>query len=126
MASYIITISCILIHRLRGSRLPPTRFSLGKHGVWVNIFALIYLTPVFIFSFFPVSPNPTPSSMNWACAMVGGVALLATVYYVIWGRKTYTPPNEVVEDYIKRNEDQDMPTSSEKEVSGGVAEESVD
>ena len=64
--------------------------------------------------------------MNWACAMVGGVALLATVYYVIWGRKTYTPPNEVVEDYIKRNEEQDMPTSSGKEMSGGVAEESVD
>ena len=51
---------------------------------------------------------------------------MATVYYVIWGRKTYAPPNETVEDYIKRNEDQDMPTSTEKEVSGVVAEEIVE
>jgi hypothetical protein len=55
--------------------------------------------------------------------MVGGPIVLATVYYIIWGRKTYSPPNETVEDYMERYEA--ATASSEKEVIGGVAEESV-
>jgi hypothetical protein len=80
--------------------------------------------PIFIFSFFPAAPNPTASSMNWACVLVGGLVLLATIYYIIWGRKTYTPPVETIEDYIKGY--QISTTSSEKEGSGGLAEESVE
>jgi choline transport protein len=125
MASYAITISCVLMHRLQGRPLPHARYSLGRWGVLVNILSLIYLGPIFIFSFFPPAPNPTPVTMNWACALVGGVALLATVYYIVWGRKTYTPPKETIEDYIKRYEETTT-TSSEKEVSGGLAEESVE
>jgi hypothetical protein len=59
--------------------------------------------------------------MNWGIAMVGGVILLATVYYIIWGRKTYTPPNETIEDYMER-----YGTGSENEVSSGVVEVSVE
>jgi hypothetical protein len=52
--------------------------------------------------------------------MVGGIALLATVYYIIWGRRTYLPPNETVEDFISRYEA--TTASIEEEVSGGVEE----
>jgi hypothetical protein len=38
--------------------------------------------------------------MNWSSAMYGGIIILATIYYVIWGRKQYTPPEETIEDYI--------------------------
>jgi len=62
--------------------------------------------------------------MNWACVMVGGLVLLATIYYIIWGRKQYTPPAETIEDYIKAY--QTSTTSSEKEGSGGLVEESVE
>jgi hypothetical protein len=126
MSSYAITIGCILMHRLQGRQLPPARYSLGKWGVLVNSCALIYLLPFLIFSFFPGGPNPTPANMNWACVMVGGVTLLATIYYAIWGRKTYAPPNETIEDYITRSKDQDVSTSTDKEASGVVAEEIVD
>jgi amino acid transporter len=121
MVSYAITISCVLMHRLQGRPLPHARYALGKWGILVNTCALIYLIPVFIFSFFPAAPNPTPVNMNWACVMVGGVTILATIYYVVLGRKTFTPPNEIIEDYIKRNQDV---STSEKEVNGGIAEES--
>jgi hypothetical protein len=123
----MITISCILLHRLQGRKLPYARYSLGKWGIFANIVALIYITPIFVFSFFPSAPKPTAASMNWAILMVGGVALLATIYYIILGRKHYSPPNETVEDYIQRA--QAGTTSSGKEVRGGltekVAEESV-
>jgi amino acid transporter len=111
------------MHRLQGRPLPHARYSLGKWGIFVNSVALIYLTPVFLFSFFPPVPNPTPDNMNWACVMAGGVFLLATVYYVIWGRKTYTPPKETIEDYIKRSQDTMTP---EKEASSGVIEKSIE
>jgi hypothetical protein len=63
--------------------------------------------------------------MNWASAMVGGVALLATIYYIVWGRKTYTPPNETTEDFIERYEATSV--SLEKGgVNSGLAEESVE
>ena len=123
LASYAITISCILLHRLQGRRLPHARYSLGKWGTLINICALIYITPVFIFSLFPPTPNPTPETMNWACVMVGGVVLLATLYYIIWGRKTYSPPNETVEDYIKQHQ---ATTSAEVVASGEVIEERVE
>jgi hypothetical protein len=61
--------------------------------------------------------------MNWSCAMVGGIILFATVYYVIWGRKTYSPPKETIEDYIQRYQATGPSPSLEKDVSGEVVEE---
>jgi amino acid transporter len=102
LASYTITITCILLHRVQGRRLPESRYTLGKWGTLINLLALVYIIPVFIFSFFPPTPNPTPITMNWAVVMVGGTIVLATAYYIIWGRKTYTPPTETIEDFMDR------------------------
>jgi uncharacterized membrane protein (DUF485 family) len=93
----------------------------GKWGILTNIVALVYITPLFLFSFFPGAPKPTPNTMNWAIVMAGGVIVLATVYYIIWGRKTYTPPNETIEDYMERYEA--TTASSEKAVDSSVVEE---
>jgi amino acid transporter len=102
LSSYAITIGCILLRRLQGHQLPHARFSLGKWGVLVNSVALIYIAPIFVFTFFPPAPNPTTDIFNWGCVMVAGVVILATIYYMIWGRKTYTPPNDTIEDFIER------------------------
>jgi amino acid transporter len=114
LASYTITIACILLHRIQGRRLPEARYALGKWGTLINLLALVYIIPIFIFSFFPPTPKPTPITMNWACVMVGGTVVLATGYYVVWGRKTYTPPTETIEDFMDRYQ---TSTSSEKEAS---------
>ena len=123
ITSYTITISCVLFHRLQGRSLPKSRYSLGKWGTLVNILALIYLTPILVFSFFPGAPKPTPINMNWAIVMVGGVILLATVYYIIWARKSYTPPTETIEDYMKRYLET---ATSEKEESVEVVESNLE
>jgi amino acid transporter len=102
LSSYTITIACMLLHRLQRRPLPPARFSLGKWGVLINVVALIYTVPIIIFSFFPSTTNPTPATMNWAIVMVGGPIILSTIYYIVWGRKTYTPPVETIEDYVER------------------------
>jgi hypothetical protein len=123
VASYMITISCVLLHRLQGNRLPQSRYSLGKWGGVVNCLALLYVTPIFVFSFFPAAPQPTAVTMNWAIALVGGIALLATIYYIIWARYTYSPPDDTVEDYIQRFNA--TSASSEKEGSAAFADEKV-
>jgi len=121
LASYTITITCVLLHRIQGRRLPEARYTLGKWGALINVLALVYIIPILIFSFFPPTPNPTPITMNWAIVMVGGTTVLATAYYVVWGRKTYTPPIETIEDFMDRNQ---TSTSSEKEASAVDVEES--
>ncbi|RMZ86505.1 hypothetical protein DV736_g6267, partial [Chaetothyriales sp. CBS 134916] len=46
LTSYYITTCCIIYHRLKGPPLAPRRWSLGKEGLWANITALCFLTPV--------------------------------------------------------------------------------
>jgi choline transport protein len=123
LASYAITISCVLLHRLQGRKLPHARYALGKWGILINIVSLIYVIPILVFSFFPAAPKPTAATMNWAILMVGGVALLATIYYILWGRKQYSPPTDTVEDYVLRTQ---TGTTSEKEASGGVVEKEAE
>ncbi|KAK0309225.1 hypothetical protein LTR01_004332 [Friedmanniomyces endolithicus] len=90
MSSYILTISCVVYRRLSGQPLPSRRWSLGRAGMPINIAALVFLTPLFVFAFFPLATPVTPASMNWGIAMFGGVIVLATIYYAVEGRKSYT------------------------------------
>jgi hypothetical protein len=51
--------------------------------------------------------------------MYGGVIILSTAYYAVWGRKTFTPPNETLEDFME-------PSVSALEVEEGVKMGKVD
>jgi choline transport protein len=69
LSSYYITISCLVWRRLRGKPLPQRRWSLGKYGLAVNITALISLTPIYFFAFWPAATPIQPDTMNWAVVM---------------------------------------------------------
>ncbi|KAJ4983075.1 amino acid transporter [Stagonosporopsis vannaccii] len=94
--SYIVSIGCIRLKRLRGEPLLPRRWSLGNWGGLVNDLALVFLTVAFIFSFFPMTPNPAAIDMNWAALMFGALAILATVNYFVSARKNYIAPVSLV------------------------------
>ncbi|KAM0799525.1 amino acid/polyamine transporter I [Usnea florida] len=96
LASYILSIGCILSKRLRREPLPPARWSLGRAGMAINIIALIFLLPCFVFCFFPTATPVVAKTMNWNIVMFGGISLWATGYYVVKGRKTYIPPVRIV------------------------------
>ena len=116
MTSYIITIGCTLLRRLRGHPLPRARFSLGRWGLLVNLIAICFLIPIFIFSFFPTVVQPTPVTMNWGVVMYGGVIILSTIYYIIRGRHKFTPPNEEVKNIMVETVDPFYANSDELEV----------
>lgn len=42
MATYLISIGCVLLKRLRGEALPSARWSLGRYGLAVNAVAVLY------------------------------------------------------------------------------------
>lgn len=64
MSSYVITIGCLLLKRIRGEPLPPHRWTLDRFGIVINIAALAFLLPVFVFAFFPLTSSMNPESMN--------------------------------------------------------------
>lgn len=97
MSTYMLSIGCITLKRLRGEPLPPARWSLGRLGLPINIFAFLYSRFSVILSCFPSSLPVDASSANWAPAVWAGVAILSVITYVLHGRKHFTAPIVFVE-----------------------------
>ncbi|KAL8822278.1 MAG: hypothetical protein Q9191_006981 [Dirinaria sp. TL-2023a] len=95
ISSYMVSIGCIFVKRLRGYPLPHAQFSLGRWGLPINLAALVFLAAFFIFCFFPTATPVMPQSMNWNISMFGGITIFSTVYYVLYGRFHYTPPIQI-------------------------------
>ena len=81
-----------------------------------NTAALCFLFPIFVFSFFPSTVRPTAVTMNWGVVMYGGVIILSTIYYIIRGRHTFTPPNEQIKHVMVEMVDPFYANSDEPEV----------
>jgi choline transport protein len=96
LSSYIISISCIFLKRWRSEPLLPSRFSLGRAGIWVNGASVCYLVVAFIFAFFPSFPHPTPALMNWNILIYGVVVVFSLIYFLFKGRYQYVGPVEYI------------------------------
>ncbi|KAH8433215.1 uncharacterized protein LDX57_010849 [Aspergillus melleus] len=94
--SYIVTVACVAWKRISGEPLPPRRWSLGRWGLLINLGALAFLIPEFVFVMFPLTSTVTPESMNWSSLMYGGMLIFSIAYYFLYGRKTYVPPVALV------------------------------
>lgn len=94
--SYAITISILVWRRLRGEPLPPRRWSLGRFGLAINIAALVFLTPIYFFAFWPLTVSVVPSTMNWAVLMYGAIVIWSMVYYFVWGKHSYVGPVTII------------------------------
>lgn len=86
----------MLWRRLTGAPLLPSKFSLGRYGLAVNMVAEVCLVAFLILSFFPESKNPTADGMNWSILIYGAVAVFSLVYYFANGRHRYAGPVEYV------------------------------
>ena len=96
LSAYIVSITCVLLKRLRGQPLPHHRWSLGRFGMAVNIGALCFLLPIYLFAFFPLSTPVTRETMNWGVVMYVGVIGSASIYYWVRGRHHFIPPVALV------------------------------
>lgn len=97
LSTYMISIGCILLKRIRRQDLPPARWSLGTWGLPINAFAFLYSGFVMIFCAFPNTVPVTASTANWAPLLWVSVVGLAAAVYLVHGRKAYMPPVDFVE-----------------------------
>lgn len=92
MATYCISLGCVILKRMRNEPLPPARWSLGRFGMPVNIAAVLYSMWAFFWSFWPNAYDVTPTNMNWACVLFVGLMIIATVLYFVRAKKEYEGP----------------------------------
>jgi hypothetical protein len=64
----------------------------GILGTIINGYAIIYITIIVFFSFWPSSMDPTIAEMNWSILAIGGAMFFAILYYIIRARHVYTGP----------------------------------
>lgn len=98
MATYVVSITCVLIRRIKGQHLPPARWSLGRAGLLVNALALVYACWSFFWSFWPNAYDVNAENFNWACVLFVGLMGLGTVLYFTHARKVYDGPVAIVKD----------------------------
>ncbi|KAJ5959011.1 uncharacterized protein N7479_006161 [Penicillium vulpinum] len=92
LSSYIISITCVRIRRWRNQPLPPARWSMGKFTPVCDTISIMVLLVIWIFSFFPLTKEVDPTTMNWSAAIFGGVVVISLGYYVIYARRVYKGP----------------------------------
>ncbi|KAG5420607.1 hypothetical protein I9W82_002488 [Candida metapsilosis] len=74
-------------------RFIPGPFYFGKTAtMFINIITSLFLSFIITMSMFPESRHVDKESMNYTCAINGGVWLLSILYYYSWAWRTYTGP----------------------------------
>lgn len=100
LGSYLLPIGMIFTKRIKGDDIPYGPWRLGRWGVPVNAFALIWGIIVMFFSFWPSAYPVNAASMNWSCLLYGATTLFSMIFYYLRGRQRYNGPvieTEVVE-----------------------------
>ncbi|KAF2720144.1 amino acid transporter [Polychaeton citri CBS 116435] len=104
MATYTLSIACILRRRLNDKDpLPTARWrlfgasapvgsregDLGKYGVPINAFAMLYSVWSFFWSFRPITRDVAPETVNWAVLIFGSIMIISAIAFVAHARKVY-------------------------------------
>ena len=97
MSTYMLSMGCLLLKRIRGEPLPPARWRLGRFGLPINTFAFFFAAFAIVMSCFPASLLVDTLSANWAPAVWAGVILISVRTYFVHGKKHFTPPVMLVE-----------------------------
>ena len=96
--SYCMPIVALLV--AGRSKLPPGGHSLGRWGPLLNWVSVVYCVITTVFFFFPASPDPSVSDMNYAIAVFGVMMVIALFFWVIEGRNVYLQIEDAQERVI--------------------------
>ncbi|KAF2717100.1 amino acid transporter [Polychaeton citri CBS 116435] len=97
LSTYMLSIGCVFLKRLKGQPLPSARWSLGRYGIFINGFALSYSAFIIVWCCFPPGLPVDLSSANWAPLVWVAVMVIAVVVYIVHGKRHYTAPVIFVE-----------------------------
>lgn len=103
--SYFIAISCMVHNRFRKDPMPIGNWNMGRWGLPVNIFALVYTAYVTVWLTFPSYRPVTGQNMNYALPIFASSTLFAFVYWFLYGRRHWPGLNkEVLRLVVERGE----------------------
>ncbi|CAF3764240.1 unnamed protein product [Rotaria sp. Silwood1] len=76
----------------------PREFNLGRFGLPIAIITSIWLFITSIIMFFPAEYPVTKDNMNYAVVIVGGIAVFATVYWIVSARHWFVGPKRTTKN----------------------------
>ncbi|KAE8153503.1 amino acid permease [Aspergillus avenaceus] len=94
--SYIIAISCMVYNRLHGYHVPLGDWNMGRWGLAVNLFALVYTAYVTVFLSFPACRPVTGENMNYAVPIFAATTIFAFAYWFLGARSRWPGLNKQV------------------------------
>jgi amino acid transporter len=77
---------------------PKGEFNLGRFGFPIAVIASIWLTITSIFMFFPGEYPVTKDNMNYAVVIIGGVLIIAAIYWLVSARHWFVGPKRTNAD----------------------------
>jgi choline transport protein len=95
--SYIIPILFFIMAKLRHDPIPYGPFRLGRFGLPINIFALVYAIFIAIFLPFPPFVPVNSTTMNYGGPVMGFVIIFAILDWFVNGRKRFQVPVDPIE-----------------------------
>lgn len=114
--SYAMPIVALLV--VGRDKLPPGELKLGRTGLLLNVVSIIYCSITTVFFFFPGSPNPSTSDMNYAIAVFGVMIVVAVAFWFVKGRESFMQTQALVE----RIATSDSPTVSHRRLEHSAEE----
>lgn len=96
--SYLIPITLLVMKRLRKEHIAFGPFRLGRFGLWINFFAMIYGVFICIFLPFPPTRPVTPVNMNYAAPVFAAVVVFGIIDWFLRGRKNFLGPLREVDE----------------------------
>ena len=103
-SSYLIAILCMVSARFQRGGLTLGGWNLGRYGLSINVFALIYTAWVMVFLPFPNTLPVTAVNMNYAGPIFLFVFLMATGLWFLWARRHWLGPNVDVIKFVVAQE----------------------
>lgn len=96
-----------LVARLCFGNFKPGVWYMGDTISYISaVYSVFWMTFIFILLLFPSYPNPDPTQMNYAVAVLGAVLLFCVVYYYFpkYGGKTFfTGPVRTIDEIVEGN-----------------------
>ena len=97
--SYLLPITLLVMRRFSTKEIPWGPFTLGRWGLPINLFSIVYSVLLIIFMVFPPYQPVNAENMNYASLIFGSVLLASLVLWLGYGKNVYSGPvREVIED----------------------------
>ena len=90
--SYILPITFILLRKIRGQQQRYGPFKLGRWGIPINTFAIVYILFTLSFVALPTIRPTTSVNMNYAGPLLLAVIVIAVSDWFLSGRRRFQVP----------------------------------